>query len=552
MEGLTAPPLLTPSSVAVVGVSTDPTKAGYSLFENACHFEGSVVGIGRQANDLHGRPIVAGLDELSDPPDLAVLAIPPGPSVDTVQKLDRLGVGAAIVCAGGFAEASPDGAGLQRQLADIADGGSIRVLGPNTSGIVVPRSKLFCSFVPAVRELIPGPLGVVAQSGGVAHSIAFAASNDGPGVSAMVGVGNGADLRLAELVDMVGQLPDTKALVVHIEGVPDGTALLEVVQRLHPSIPVIALKAGRSNVDHLATSHTGALTGDWATAAAMLGDAGAVVVETQTDLIDAAKALTATRLEPMSRPGVGVVTGQAGPALLLVDRLQQLGIDVPPLDDETARRIEAIIPDLTHRQNPVDTGRPGGTFSQAALLVRDAPTIDLLVLFALLEPGAVDLPQLATEIGAGSFPTLLGTGGPQTQLRDLIDQLGPTLPAYDLPDRLARGVWAVCRDAERRADADATTPPATSHPDASSLPPPPLIEAHVKAVLAAVGVASPEHALCTSHAEAHAAFDRIEAPVVVKVAAASIAHKSRAGGVHLDITEPDGLQRALERIDASL
>ena len=558
---MTTSSLLDPSSVAVVGASTDPAKAGYSLFENVARFGGDVVGIGRRDGQLHGRPVVAGLDGLDQVDgldgrvDLAVLAVPPEPSVAMVEELDRRGVGTAIVCAGGFAEAGADGAALQQRLTDATHQGSIRVLGPNTSGIVVPGRGLFCSFVPAVRDLPSGRLGVVAQSGGVAHTIAFACGNEGVGVSAMVGAGNGADLRLPELVAMVGELPETQALAVHVEGLPDGTDLLDVIDELHHHLPVIAIKAGRSDVDHLATSHTGALTGDWATAAAMLGDAGAVVVGSLTDLVDAAKALTAHRLAPHAargrNPGVGVVTGQAGPGILLVDRLQQLGVDVPPLDHETARRVEAILPDLTHRQNPVDTGRPGETFAEMAGLVAGTETIDLLVLFALLEPGAVDFAELAADARARSVPTLLGTGGPRPQLDEVLTELAGSLPVYDLPDRVATGAWALCRDAEQRGRRD-TPAPAASHPDPGGLPSPPLTEAEAKAVLTEVGLSSPPHIVCRGHAAAHAALDRLGGPVAVKVAEASIAHKARVDGVHLDVDDPDRFQRALERIDAGV
>ena len=547
-------PLLAPASIAVVGASTDPAKAGYAMFENVALYAGNVVGVGRRNAQLHDRQIVAGLDELDEPPDLAVLAIPPAPSVAMIEELDRLGVGAAIVCAGGFAEAGPEGAALQQRLAGTAEEGSIRVLGPNTSGIAVPGRSLFCSFVPAVRELPPGRLGVVAQSGGVAHSISFAASNDGVGISAMVGVGNGADLQLAELVELVCGLPETGAVAVHVEGVADGRTLLDTIDRLHRTVPVIAIKAGRSDVDHLATSHTGALTGHWPTAAAMLRDSGAVVVETLTDLIDAAKALTTARLAPhpapMSGPGVGIVTGQAGPGLLLVDRLQQLGVSVPPLDRETARQVEALLPDLTHRQNPVDTGRPGETFGQVAAVVSGDPAIDLLVLFALLEPGAVDLPRVTGAGRPGEVPILVGTGGLTIELDNLIGHLHDSSPVYTLPDRLARGVWALCDDAANRGVVIAPVPSPTQLPRPEPLRSPPLTEPELKTLLAEVGVASPERIVCASHDEAQQALARLGGPVAVKVVDATIGHKSRVDGVHLDVAEPDQLSRALARIDA--
>lgn len=541
--------LLEPSSLVVVGASTNPEKAGYSLFENAARFEGEMSGIGRRRTTLHGRDILDRLDQLGHAPDLAVLAIPPEPAVEAVAELGRAGVGAAIVCAGGFAESGPEGAELQRRLAEVASANGIRVLGPNTSGVVVPGRQLYCSFVPAVRGIRAGSLGIVAQSGGVAHSTAFAASNEGVGVSAMVGVGNGADLRLPELVELVADLADTAVLAVHVEGIDDGRALLDVIDRCHHRTPVIVLKAGRSDVDRIAASHTGALTGDWATASAMLSEAGAVVVETQSDLVDAAKALSSGRLPPSSHPGVGVVTGQAGPGLLLVDQLQELGVDVPALDEETVTELESVVGGITHVRNPVDTGRPGPAFLQAAEIVGGSELIDLLAVFALVEPGAIDLPTVAEKLSSHSMPTLLGTGGPREELDELRARVPAGFPVYESPDRLARGVWALCRDAEMRALVRSQPSPATRLASDVALPALPASEFAVKEVLAAVGIPSPARVECRSRDDALAALRRLATPVAVKIADAAITHKSRAGGVHLDVRDAGELERALDLID---
>ena len=189
------------------------------------------------------------------------------------------------------------GLALEADIVGACRAGGLRLLGPNTSGFLRPSRGLACTFLPAAAELRPGPIGIVAQSGGINLTLAMMANAEGLGVSLAVGLGNAADLGVAETLDYLAADPETRTIVLHLEGVEDGRAVFDAVRAAVPVKPVVALPVGKANLAGFAESHTGALMGNHRLTCAALRQSGAVVVETLDDALDAAYALSVTRLE---------------------------------------------------------------------------------------------------------------------------------------------------------------------------------------------------------------------------------------------------------------
>ena len=164
---------------------------------------------------------------------------------------------------------------------------------------------------------------------------------------------------------------------------------------------VVALVVGRNDVGHLARSHTGALTPVWRTARAALRAVGAVLVDDEREMVDAIVALEKGRLPAQAAPGVGLVTGQAGPAVLFTDRLKTAGISVPPVKPATAAQLDELLPAVTYQGNPVDTAGPARRSPVIAAVGAD-PAIDLLAVYALVEPRAFDLAGAVARPPAGA------------------------------------------------------------------------------------------------------------------------------------------------------
>ncbi|WP_460397251.1 CoA-binding protein, partial [Actinophytocola sediminis] len=428
-------PLLHPRGIAVVGASDSPGKAGYALTRTLDGFAGPLYPVNPAGGTIAGRPAFPTVTAIGAPVDLAVLAVPPHVVPGVLADCGKAGVPAVIVCAGGFAEAGAAGAALQDAVAAVAREHGIRLLGPNTSGYLNPADGVFATFVPGVAEVPPGPAAIVAQSGGVNLALCFLAAAEGLGVRIGIGLGNAVDVGFADVLDHLAADDATSVIGLHVEGVADGRALVDAVAGAAARKPVVALKVGRTDVGDFARSHTGAITGPYALTRAALTQAGAVVVEDPTELIDALRALAAGRLPATERPGVGVLTGQAGPGLIIADTLAAAGVRVPALSAATRARVGTLLPPLTYQDNPVDTGRPGETFADVAAAIAADQEIDALAVYALDEPDALDLAATVRAAG-GAVPVLVGSGG-STAVLDR-RQAGLAGPLFRSPDRLAR------------------------------------------------------------------------------------------------------------------
>lgn len=539
MKGLDG--LFAPRGVAVIGASRNPAKLGAVMARSLSTYDAPLALVNPRDSELHGS-VAEAVDSLGAPIDLAVVCVPAAAAADAVAEAAKAGASAALVCAGGFAEAGhPE---YQRALTDVVDRHGIRLLGPNTSGFLVPGRGLTASFVPSVGSVPAGGVAVVAASGGVNHALSFLLAEAGYGLSLAVGLGNAADIDAADVLDHLLTDPATKAVALHIESVADGSRLAAAVARLSARKPVVALVVGRNDVGAFAKSHTGALATSWRTTRGVLRQSGAVLVDDERQLVDAVGALSTTRLAPAASPGVGVVTAQAGPGLLLLDGLRGAGIRVPVLADETQRRLGELLPPMTYQANPVDTGRPGPGFGEVVQTVGDDAAVDLVAVYALTEPDSVDLvSELSPQ--AASTPTVVAVGGSTadvTAVRSGLHERG--YPVATSPAALTHAVRALVEDAclNNRRSADDPFP-------SVAVPHGPWDEHQAKTVLDALGVRTPSRVACSTPEEAHAALDTLGGPVALKILDAAILHKTEVGGVHLRLRTHAELQDALDALD---
>jgi len=534
--------LFAPRGIAVVGASRNPSKLGAVMARSLAAYDGPLALVNSRDSSLHGS-VAEAVDALGSPVDLAVVCVPAPACAEAVAEAAKAGASAALVCAGGFAEAGPEGASHQHALAEVAERAGIRLLGPNTSGFLVPSRRLTASFVPSAAQVPAGRVAVVAASGGVNHAVSFLLAEAGYGVSVAVGLGNGVDIDAPDVLDYLVEDPGTTAVALHVESVPEGSRLAAAVARLTERIPVVALVVGRNDVAEFAQSHTGALATSWRTTRAVLRQAGAVLVDDERQLVDAAGALSATRLAPSADPGVGIVTAQAGPGLLLLDRLRDGSVRVPDLSAATRRRLDELLPPMTFQANPVDTGRPGPSFGDVVGAVAADESVDLVAVYALSEPDSLDL---VSALPQGGDPTVVGVGGScedvaavRTGLRERGFGVGTS------PAALAHAVRALIDDA--RAAHRRT--PSVSDDGVAVGTVGPWDENQAKDVLDALGIRTPARVRCETADEVYDAFERLGGPVAVKLLDAAVLHKTEVGGVHLGIRSREDLAVALDSLE---
>lgn len=547
-------PLFAPRGIAVIGASRDPAKLGAVMARSLNRFPGTVVGVNsRDVDPGAGRfaTVADAAAASADPIDLAVLCVPAAVSAQALADAARGGVRAALVCSGGYAEAGGPGVGHQRYLVTAAREAGVALLGPNTSGFLAPARALTASFVPGAVAIPCGPVAVVAASGGMNHVLAFLLAEAGLGVSLAVGLGNAVDVTAADVLFHLAGDQSTAAVALHVESVVDGPALVAAVRALTEHVPVAALVVGRNDVAEFARSHTGALATSWRTTRAALRAAGAVLVDDERELVDAVTALSAVRLPPLSNPGVGVVTAQAGPGLLHVDGLRGRGVAVPALADGTRTALGDLLPPLTYQANPVDTGRPDKAFGRVLATVAADGGIDLVSVYALSEPDALDLPAAveAAMVESGGGAVVVGLGGPAEQVtlqRQALRKLG--VPALGGPTALTGAVGALVDDA--LAQGRRTRDIEHRRPAQVTVPLRDLDEDEAKGLLGQLGIATPPRRACEDRADAHRALDELPGPLAVKLLDATVTHKSNVGGVHLGVRDAAGLDAALDALEA--
>ena len=362
-------PLFTPQGIAVVGASRDPHKLGAVMLRSLQAFTGPVTGINpRDPDPAAGRfsSVAAAAEATGAPLDLAVLCVPASASARALTDAARGGARAALVCSGGYAEAGIAGAAFQRDLAAAAAEAGVALLGPNTSGFLVPARRLHASFVPGAASVPAGPVAVVAASGGVNHALAYLLAEAGLGVSLAVGLGNAVDVSTPDVLRYLADDEPTRAVALHVESVPDGPALVSAVRYLTARKPVAALVVGRSDVADFAQSHTGALATTWRVTRAALRQAGAVLVDDELELADAVAALSALRLPPAAMPTVGRGLGAGRPGAAARRRAPGPGHPRPGTDrgDPAAAGQPAAAADLP--------GQPGGHRAARASVRRGA------------------------------------------------------------------------------------------------------------------------------------------------------------------------------------
>ncbi|MEV5716887.1 acetate--CoA ligase family protein [Amycolatopsis mediterranei] len=530
-------PMFAPQGIAVVGASRSPGKLGAVLARSLAGFGGHLALVNSRDETMYGSVRAAAA---AGPVDLAMICVPASACPAVLAEAAAAGVRAAVVCGGGFAEAGGDGVERQRQLAEIVAETGIRLLGPNTSGFLAPHVGVTASFVPGVADVRPGRVAVVAASGGVNHALAFLLAEAGHGISLAAGLGNAVDVTAPDVLDHLADDAVTAAVALHVESVADGPRLVASVRRLSARKPVVALVVGQHDVGAFAASHTGALATSWRTTRAALAQAGAVLVDDERELVDAVGALSVTRLPPSADPGVGVVTAQAGPGLLLLDDLRGRRARVPELAESTQDTLATLLPPLTYQRNPVDTGRPGPELGRVLVTVAADPGVDVLAGYALHEPDAVDLPSALRE--ASGTPVVFGVGGTGpavTATRRALLDAGVAVAAD--PRGVAAAVGALLADARRQA---VPRSPETRG-QAPVVPARSYDEHQAKQVL---GIRTMPSRACASRTEAHAAFDAVGGPVAVKILDAAILHKTEIGGVHLGVSSHAELDQALDRL----
>ena len=446
--GLTAiDAIFNPGAVAVIGASDNPGKLGSHVMRSLIEgkYPGKIYPVNPGKDEILGIKTYPSLSQVSDTIDLAIIVLPAEQVPKIIKECQEKGIEGIVLITAGFKEIEDKrGEVLQKEITELADQSGIKVIGPNTFGIVNLHLPLNASFTPEFSLVEKGGISFVSQSGGMSHLMAFLSLQNKVGFSKIIGLGNRCNVDFAEMVEYLIQDSQTKVIAMYMEGIDHPKRLMEIAKRGIREKPILAYKVGRSSTSDKASQfHTGSLAGKHEIYEGAFKQVGILTVGSSEELLDTAKALTMCPLPNGNK--VAVLSGQAGPGMAACDVCEMEGLLIPPFSTETQKRIEELLPPLAIRTNPVDMG-PAWYDSEAikgivhtVLEDKNIDAIILCIMFASANRPAVGiLTDLLLERRPDK-PILCCFSSPAGIWDDEIKRLeGSGIPNYPAPERAAK------------------------------------------------------------------------------------------------------------------
>ncbi len=509
-------PLFSPSRIALIGASTDKSRltARAQVYLRRHGFPGTLFPVNPRATEVLGEPAFASLRDVPGPIDLAYILVATEHVEAAVADCVAQRVPVACVLADGFAETGAAGVALQQRIVDRAREGGMRLLGPNSMGVINVPAAIACSVNAALEaeRLVPGRWSLVSQSGSVMGTLLSRAAARGFGFAKIVGTGNEADLSAGEVAGMLVDDPETDAILLFLETIRRPELFEDAARRAHAAgKPIVVYKLGRSEQGAaLATTHTGALAGSDAAADAFFRALGIVRVDMLETLLELPPLLIGARPQVAPKRAVRIVTTTGGGGAMVVDRLGVLGIATAGMVDTTL------------------AGARKDTVAVALSEAREAADADLAV--AVVGSSAQFRPQdaIAGVLAAqGRNPIAAFLLPEATESLKLLAQAG--IAAFRTPESCADGIRAYL-------DWRAPRPAVTAAAPALRLPA--RDERAARAVFAALGVADRAVPVDPD------APPPLAYPVALKAVSPAIAHKTEAGAVVLNVPDDAALREA--------
>ncbi len=536
--------LFEPRRIALIGASSDPSRltARAQLYLRKHGFAGDILPVHPREAEVLGERAYPSVADIPGPVDLAYILLNTPQVEGALRQVAAKGIPAACVLADGFAEAGAEGAALQARLVAIAQAAGLRLLGPNSMGVVNLQGRVACSVNAALEaaELPVGRLALVSQSGSMMGALMSRGAARGIGFSHLVGTGNEADLSAAEVAGLLVDDPRVDAVLLFLEAIRQPRRFADLARRAHAAgKPVVAYKLGRSPYGaELAASHTGALAGTDMAAEAFFRRLGIARVSTLEGLLELPALLIGRRPLPRPRRAVGVMTTTGGGGAMAVDCLGVAGVESRPPDATAGAALDAA-------------GFPhGGGRMLDVTLAGTKPDRVAAALGALLAAEDTDLALAVIGSSAQFRPedsvagillardAARAAGNPKPVAAFLVPQADQSLrllaeagiAAFRTPESAADCVRAWC---DWRAPRDA----APAEPVAHDLPAGPD-EADARRLLAALGLPSRFAVLRSPEDDP----GDMAWPVALKVLSPDLAHKTELGGVRLGVADAAGLK----------
>ncbi len=556
-------PFFKAKGVAILGASTNPKKLSYGIVNNLIShgYEGKVYPVNPNATEILGLKVYPAISDVPDPVELAVVVLPVTMIMETMKAVGERGIKAAVVITGGFKELGEEGAKIERDLKALTDSYGMRIVGPNCVGTMGMYTGLNSTFIKGMP--IAGPIAFVSQSGALGGGVVDLVLDSNIGFSHFASLGNQMDVNETDMIEYLGDDDNVKVIAVYTEGLTDGQRFIKVCREVSRKKPIVFLKAGKNEAGAKAvSSHTGSLAGSYAAYQSALKQAGVIEVQTLSELFTVAWTLGTQPLPKNKR--VAMTTNAGGAAALAADSIDFYGFSLAKIAPKIQERLRTKLNPSAQVSNPVDMlGSVSPEDYHWSLENLDADDgVD--VLLPILVPQAlVDTPGVAQawiDIKNKSNKTLLAilTGKHSTlEAEQALNRAG--VPVFTYPDQVGpalKGLW----DHKEYLDSPKFEQIKVEGVDKNKMAAALKLVGERKAVgeyesrimLEAYGIPNVPGDLATNADEAVEIAKICGYPVVLKIVAEGLLHKSDAGGIKLNIKSDDELRVAFDNLIAHI
>ncbi|WP_413113545.1 GNAT family N-acetyltransferase [Thaumasiovibrio sp. DFM-14] len=563
--------LLNPSSIAVIGASDTEGRAGYIAVKNLLRagFKGPILPVTPKYDAVCGvlsYPTIAALPRI---PDMAILCTKGARNAELIEELGRQGVKLAIVLASGMYTGEPSA--LSLMLSNAKKYG-MRLIGPNSMGLILPWLNLNASFAPIPAQ--KGNIAFISQSAAVCSTILDWAANKNIGFSTFISLGDSCDVDFSELLDIVSRDSKTSAILLYIDAINDPRRFMSAARAAARNRRILVLKSGRCDISaQLSQLHSGGKIGKDPAYEAAIRRSGMLRVHTTHELFAAVETLT--HAVPLQGERLAIVTNGGGPAILAIDALMEKGGKLAQLSETTLSKLKGALPSVCHNQNPVDLmgDADAQRYCTAIKILLDTDDFDALLI--MHSPSAISTATQTAEAvidvikqhpRARRFNILTNWSGEKSAGSGRHCLFTAGIPTYRTPESAISGFMHLV-DYRRNQKQLMETPISVNDDRKSAVQARCLIEQaiaegalslqthEVRPILEAYGFKTLRTWLASDPTEAVYVAEQIGYPVAVKLRSPDIEHKSEVQGVVLqlrDATEvASAAQAILDRVSLS-
>ena len=567
--------ILNAESVAVIGASQVETKRGYQAVKILLDekYKGKIYPVNPGEKNILGLKCFSTIADIESSVDLALITTPARTIPDVLKECGLKGIKGAVIIAGGFKEAGDQGENLELAVIEVARENNIRIIGPNTSGIINFKSNM---NLVGIKDIPKGEIALVSQSGNMALALLTEAKlRSLKGFSYYIGIGNEADISFGEYLNFFQHDAGTKAILLYVEGMRNGREFLQQAHKTCLTKPIILLKSGRSAKGmKSAGSHTGALAGMHEVAKSAFERAGIIVIEDSDKLFPAAETLSS--LPPIRNNKICILADGGGHATIAADIIAGLNVELPELHEKTQAKLRKMLPSSASTSNPVDVA--GGTdsdpslFADCAEIILKDHNVGGLLLVGLFGGYGIRFSEelsLKEEDAAHQMGKMVATRNKPIIVHSLYNSAKPHslhllryygITVYDSLDVACkcigvlseRGLYLQSYHAESNfifnVGANAKPEGDKIIENARSEGRSVLLEHEAKQLLFLHGAQPFKDQLVTSADEAVAAANAMDSKVALKIVSPDILHKSDAKGVHLNLKSSNEIRKAYKSI----